>query len=105
MIQHSRMKFVVHKHTGPKRRIYIDILFPSMKNELSSLSKRRLICVPLTLQSEVLGMLHDGHPGITAMQSPNINSDSAQEIEKCFTCQQSRQNDPNSSLHPSPESW
>ncbi|KAG5861967.1 hypothetical protein JTB14_026958 [Gonioctena quinquepunctata] len=74
------------------------------------------ICVPLALQPGVLGMLHDGHPGITAMQSlanfhvfwPNINSDIAQEIEKCFTCQQSRQNDRNSPLHPwgiSPEPW
>ncbi|KAG5878029.1 hypothetical protein JTB14_014208 [Gonioctena quinquepunctata] len=39
---------------------------------------------------------------------PNINSDIAQEIEKCFTCQQSRQNDRNSPLHPwgiSPEPW
>ncbi|KAG5895216.1 hypothetical protein JTB14_035388 [Gonioctena quinquepunctata] len=93
------------------------IPFYEKRTELSfeedSLLWKGRICVPLALQPEVLGMLHDGHPGITAMQSlaklyvfwSNINSDIAQEIEKC---QQSRQNDRNSPLHPcgiSPEPW
>ncbi|KAG5864097.1 hypothetical protein JTB14_016254 [Gonioctena quinquepunctata] len=104
-----------------KKNLHRDLVpFYEKRTELSFeedlLLWKGRICVSLALQPEVLGMLHHGHPGITAMQSlaklhvfwPNINSDIALEIEKCFTCQQSMQNDRNSPLHPwgiSPEPW
>lgn len=52
------------------------------------------ICIPLVPQPEILPMLHDGHPGITAMESlvklylywTHCNIDIAQETKKCSFC-------------------
>ena len=74
------------------------------------------ICIPNILQSNILEMLHDGHPGATAMQSlarlhvywPNLDNDILCKIKTCITCQQSRQNFRNAPMHPwgiSSEPW
>lgn len=106
----------------PDKEILDDSLKPyyEKRSELSfeedTLLWKGRVCIPAVLQEEVLAMLHDGHPGVTAMQSlaklhvywPKINADIIREIERCNSCQQSRQNDRNAPLHPwgiSPEPW
>lgn len=94
--------------------------FYEKKNELSFeehiLLWKGRICIPISLRAEVLKMLHDGHPGINAMQSmaklhvfwPNINEDICNFSKSCTSCQESRQNEQNVPLFPwsaPPEPW
>ncbi|XP_063363538.1 uncharacterized protein LOC134652296 [Cydia amplana] len=58
------------------------------------------LVIPETLRPQILEMLHDGHNGITAMQSlarlhvywPNIDKDILTFSKRCSLCQQSRSN-------------
>lgn len=53
------------------------------------------IIIPLKLQSEVLHLLHEGHPGIVRMKMltrayvywPNINQNIENVIKNCIECQ------------------
>lgn len=86
-----------------KKNLDKDILsFYEKRSELSFeediLLWKGRICVPSTLRSSVVAMLHEGHPGTTAMQTlaklhvywPNINAEIAHEVENCHFCQRSR---------------
>lgn len=117
----SKVIGYVKSYWPEKKNLDQDILsFYEKRSELSfeedMLLWKGRICVPSTLRSSVLAMLHEGHPGTTAMQTlaklhvywPNINTEIAHEAENCHFCQQSRQNDRSAPLHPwgiSPEPW
>ncbi|XP_031328872.1 uncharacterized protein K02A2.6-like [Photinus pyralis] len=59
------------------------------------------ICVPAGLQSEILKMLHDGHPGVSVMQSlarlhvywPRIDTAIEDFVRKCYPCQRAKRNE------------
>lgn len=67
--------------------------------------KGRLV-IPKTLQKSVLKVIHEGHPGITAMKSfarlnvwwPNIDKVIEEKVKSCKGCQQNRPADPDTTL-------
>nr|XP_022914005.1 uncharacterized protein K02A2.6-like [Onthophagus taurus] len=94
----------IKKHWPDKDRVKPDLRsFYEKREELSCeedliLWKGRK-CIPKSLQYPTLKMLHDGHPGITAMQSiarlhvywQNIDADIEKYVQGCQTCQSSKQ--------------
>ena len=74
------------------------------------------LCIPASLQKQALQMLHDGHPGICAMQSmarfhiywPKIDKDIMEFSQQCTSCQESKQTATQAPLYPwyaPPEPW
>nr|XP_022910195.1 uncharacterized protein K02A2.6-like [Onthophagus taurus] len=104
-----------------KKDVPLDLLpFYEKRDELSFeegvLLWNGRVCVPTLLRERVLGMLHDGHPGTSAMLSlarlhvywPKLDVDINYEVDKCLSCQESRKNGHSSSLPPwgvSSEPW
>ncbi|KAL5516394.1 hypothetical protein EMCRGX_G001700 [Ephydatia muelleri] len=65
------------------------------------------IVVPKSLQARILHMLHEGHPGIGSMRAlariyvwwPNIDEDIERYVKRCHSCQENRQNEPETLLY------
>ncbi|GJQ70641.1 hypothetical protein Trydic_g23031 [Trypoxylus dichotomus] len=89
-----------------KRQIPADLTTFYEKREELSYEERILLwkgrlCIPTSLRRDILEMLHDGHPGIRAMQScarlhvywPKIDDDSVNFVRSCQLCLESKQND------------
>ena len=63
--------------------------------------------VPKSLQARILHMLHEGHPGIGSMRAlariyvwwPNIDEDIERYVKRCHSCQENRQNEPETLLY------
>ncbi|GJQ76524.1 hypothetical protein Trydic_g2227 [Trypoxylus dichotomus] len=104
-----------------KRQIPADLTTFDEKREELSFEERILLwqgrlCIPTSLRRDILEMLHDGHPGITAMQSyarlhvywSKIDDDIVNFVKSCQLCQESKQNDSKLPLFPwnaLPEPW
>jgi transposase InsO family protein len=63
---------------------------------------RGRIVVPVSLQTTMLQLLHEGHPGISAMRDlakfyawwPHIDDDIEHQVASCSACQQGRSKEP-----------
>jgi len=90
-----------------------DPVFKNYFNKRDELSyERGILCwkgrlvIPKTLQKHVLRILHEGHPGISAMKSfarlnvwwINIDKDIEDQVKRCKSCQENRPKSPDTTL-------
>lgn len=117
----SKVATYVTTHWPAKEDLPAEMLHFYEKREELSVEENILLwkgrlCIPEKLQREALQMLHDGHPGICAMQSMarlhiywhNIDKDIIEFTQQCNSCQSSRQNTTKVPLYPwyaPPEPW